>query len=90
MKLYHGTSTKHIESIKNNGFVDGTWFALYDWHGWQLANRTAKRDGGEPIILEIEINCNNRIIGRNKPSFRYAGERYSIEKMITISRHDFI
>ena len=85
MILYHGTSTKHYESIKTEGFRIGAWLAKKDWHGLQLAKRTAKRDGGIPIVLSIEIEPKNRIVGREKPSYRYVGENYnllSVAKMV--------
>lgn len=86
MILYHGTSTVHIESIRENSFQVGTWFALHSWHGFQLAARTAKRDGGEPCVLEVEIaNCSmDRIMGRDKPSFRYKGGYYIIVNILKV------
>ena len=78
MRLYHGTSTKHYKSITIYGFRIGTWLAKNNWHGLQLAERTAKRDGGIPIVIEIDIEPENRIMGREKPSYRYVGEKYSL------------
>jgi hypothetical protein len=57
--------------------------AKTDWHGLQLAERTAKRDGGVPIVLAIAIEPENRIIGRGKPSYRYVGENY---RLLSVSR----
>lgn len=84
MILYHGTSTIHLESIKNEGFRIGSWFALKRWHGFKLAERTSNRDGGESIILEIMIEpyaC-ERFEGRDNPSFKYVGGRYIISKYL--------
>jgi len=78
MKLYHGTSTKHYENIKTDGFRIGTWLAQNNWHGLQLAERTATRDGGSPIIIGVELEPTNRVMGREKPSYRYSGEAYRL------------
>lgn len=85
MIVYHGTSTVHLNSINKNKFKINTWFAIHQWHGYQLAEKTSKRDGGKPIILEIEIDEKEieRIVGRNKPSYQYKGREYKITNIIT-------
>ncbi len=90
MIIYHGTSTKHVENIINKGFKKKTWFALFEWHAYQLALRTSKRDGGVPCVLEIDITNCERVIGRNKPSFQYNGEKYKIlNKLFMIRSQSF-
>jgi len=88
MILYHGTSSVHLDSFKK-GIKKDTWFALYKWYGFQLAERTSKRDGGESIVLEVDIQKVNRIIGRNKPSFQYKGGKYKILNILKICEFNF-
>lgn len=89
--LFHGTSDIHLESIKSNLFLKGTWLAGKNWHGLQLAERTVKRDGGKPIVIEIEIDKNNidRVIGRDKPSYRIKSSNYKVIKIWEMTWRNF-
>jgi len=70
MILYHGTSTIHSQSL--NIMEKGTWLTSKRWHAFKLAERTQNRDGGDPIIICVEIpeELIDRVVGRDVPNYR--------------------
>jgi len=70
IQLFHGSSTIHSDSL--NKLKKGTWFTTKLWHAFKLAERTSKRDGGEPFVIciKIPIPFINRIVGRDVPNYR--------------------
>jgi len=73
MKLFHGTSSVHVQSLTDS-FKEGTWMTEKSWHALRLAERTAKRDGGIPIIIAVEVNIDQdtvRVMGRYAPTYRF-------------------
>ncbi len=86
MRLYHGTVNK--DPIINGNMADGSWLAGHRFHAFRIAERRARQLGGNPVVVEIEINVNNlrREVGKNLPTYRYSGGFYrpvKIHKMIS-------
>lgn len=74
MKLYHVTSTKNIESIKNDGFLKPKTYWIYDNDALvEYYMETISDEGETPIILTLET--------QNDDSF--APDKPGIEEPIT-------
>ena len=86
MNLFHGTIDK--SPIVNGNMLPGTWLAGHRFHAFRIAERRSKQQGGEPVVIEIEINTKNlrREVGRDTPTYRFEGGNYKaikIHKMIS-------
>jgi len=70
IQLFHGSSTIHSKNL--NELKKGAWFTTKLWHAFKLAERTSKRDGGNPFVICVELpeSLIDRVIGRDIPNYR--------------------
>jgi hypothetical protein len=52
----------------------GTWLTTKRWHAFKLAERTSKRDGGDQLVICVDIPdyAIDRAVGRDVPNHRLA------------------
>jgi putative RNA 2'-phosphotransferase len=54
MVLYHGTSNKYLDSIKNEGILKGNRHHVHLSEDLDTAIAVGKRHGGNPVVLHID------------------------------------
>lgn len=52
--LYHGTSTRFLDSIKNEGILKGNRHHVHLSEDLDIAIAVGKRHGGNPVVLHID------------------------------------
>lgn len=55
MKLLHGTSTANLDRIESEGIAPA-WLTDLPDMAWFFAGAAAVRDGGEPIVLIVDVS----------------------------------
>jgi len=56
MKLYHATSTKHLESILNEGYISHNSYWADNIELAEYYMETIEDEGEQPILLSIKTN----------------------------------
>ena len=81
MNLFHGTIDR--KPIIEGKMLPGTWLAEHRFHAFRIAERRSKQYGGEPVVVELEIDTKNlkREVGKNLPTYRFDGGYYKPVKI---------